>query len=123
MSGDPDIRTDEHGIPILDEALEPDALEHPPAGETGGVDLLDRAVVDHLLQDETIDALLDDLTTDLQGLVSWKMEEVMKEEVTKVVKEAVARTAPRLAQDIRAQLRLALPELLEKAVRRARGED
>ncbi|HHO68080.1 MAG TPA: hypothetical protein ENK12_03515 [Gammaproteobacteria bacterium] len=122
MSGDPDIKTDEHGIPILDEALEPDALEQPPADETGNTDLLDRAVVDHLLHDETIDALLDDLTADLQGLVSWKMEEVMKEEVAKVVKDAVARTAPQLAQDIRAQLRLALPELLENAVKRARGE-
>ncbi len=121
MNSDTDIKTDENGIPILDEAVDPAGIEAGSLSTPPEPDLLDQAVIDHLLHDRTIDALIDDLTADLQNLVSWKIEEFMKEEMQKVLKDAARRTAPQLAQDIRAQLRLALPELLEKAVRQSRG--
>ena len=116
---DPTIKTDADGIPILEDLVDPDEPESDSDAEP---DLLDQAVIAHLLKDETIDQLLDDMTADLQNLVTWKIEEFLKEEIQTVLHEAAQRSGPRLTQDIRAQLRLALPDLLTQAVRRARGE-
>lgn len=121
MSGS-DIKTDEDGIPILEDIVDPAEPESAPDAGTAEPDLLDQAVIEHLLKDESIDQLLDDMTADLQNLVTWKIEEFLKEEIHTVIHEAAQRSGPKLARDIRAQLRQALPDLLSQAVRRARGE-
>lgn len=112
---DPQIKFDTDGIPILDDVVDPDA---PEAAET----LLDEAaefddeLLDRLSDDPGINELLDDITADLQSLVTWKIEEFIKQEITQVIHEAANRAAPQLAEGIRAQLRQALPALLAEVL-------
>lgn len=115
---DPTIKTDTDGIPILEDIVDPNEVED----STPEPDLLDQAVIEHLLKDESIDQLLEDMTADLQSLITWKIEAFLKEDIQQVIHETAQRSGPKLAQDIRAQLRLALPSLLTQAIRRARGE-
>ncbi len=115
-----DIKTDQDGIPILEDIIDPE--EQDDILSTTDLDKLDRAIVRRLLKDETVDQLLDDMTDDLQSLVNWKIQEFLKEEIQTILQEAAKRSAPKLAQDIRNQLRMALPDLLIEAIRRARSE-
>jgi hypothetical protein len=51
------------------------------------------------------------------------MEELLKEQLTLLIKKAAEESAPRLAEDIRTQLQLALPGLLANLVELARDPD
>lgn len=117
---DSDIKTDADGIPILEDIVDPE--EQDDALTSAELEKLDRAIVRRLLKDETIDQLLDDMTDDLQSLVTWKIQDFLKEEIQTIIQEAAQRSAPKLAQDIRTQLRMALPDLLIEAIRRARSQ-
>lgn len=119
---DPTIKTDTDGIPILEDIVDPNEAEDSTPATASEPDLLDQAVIEHLLKDESIDQLLEDMTADLQSLVTWKIEEFLKQDIQQVIHETAQRSGPKLAQDIRAQLRQALPGLLTQAIRRARGE-
>ena len=116
-----DIEFDENGIPVLQKPVQVDEVaisqEPPPAA-----DLTDHERVVQLLEEPAIQQVLDDITEDLQKLVSWKVESLLKEEVAKLIREATENSASRLSQDIRTHLQLALPELLAKVARQARGE-
>ncbi len=119
---DPTIKTDSDGIPILEDIVDPNEPEYTTLAKPSEPDLLDQAVIEHLLKDESIDQLLDDMTADLQNLVTCKIEEFLKQNIQQVIHETAQRSGPKLAEDIRTQLRQALPCLLTQAIRRARGE-
>jgi hypothetical protein len=51
------------------------------------------------------------------------MEELLKEQLSLLIKRAAEESAPRLAADIRTQLQLALPGLLANMVELARNPD
>ena len=115
---------DDEGIPLLENPLTLEQLAAaaaPPASPAP--DLTDHEVVGRLLQNATVQSLLDDMSEDLQKLVSWKMEELLKEQITLLIKRAAEESAPRLAEDIRTQLQLALPGLLANMVELAREPD
>ncbi len=114
------LQTDADGIPILDDIVDPEAPEEWQT-VTAELDILDHAVLDQLSDDPAISQLLDDITADLQGLVTWKIEEFVKQEIQQVIHEAAHRAAPQLAESIRAQLRQALPALLAEAFSRRGG--
>ena len=116
MSSDT-LKKDHAGIPVLDNPLTLDQLAGeaaPPA--TPLPDLTDHEVVERLLRNVDVQGLLDDMSEDLQKLVSWKMEELLKEQLTLLIKQATEESAPKLAADIRTQLQLALPGLLANLV-------
>jgi hypothetical protein len=118
---DESIKIDDQGIPILDQAVDPVSLpanesvpEEEPVAEP-----LDREQIEALLKSEQVQTLLDDLTEDLQKLVTWKMESFLKEELGRLVHEAAQLSAPRLSRDIHTELELALPELLTNILRKS----
>jgi len=109
------IKLDADGIPILEHPLTAAGSDVAPIP-----DLSDPEVVAGLLRDTSIQNLLDDMSEDLQKLVSWKMEELLKDHFNLLVKQATEECAPKLADDIRTQLRLALPGLLANMAEKAR---
>ncbi|MGD2074797.1 MAG: hypothetical protein PVI91_11940 [Gammaproteobacteria bacterium] len=116
------VKTDEDGIPILEHAVTPETPDS--AKPRSGIDLGDQEQVGQLLHTEAIQTLLADLAEDLQKLVAWKVEAFLKEEMQKLIHEATERSRPKLLQEIRTQLNLALPELLVKiAHQRGRQEN
>lgn len=112
------VKTDEDGIPLLDTAVTPQQLR----GEAGAAatDLTDQVQVGQLLANEAVQVLVSDLAEDLQKLVAWKVEEVLKEELQKLIHDATERSVPRLHEEIRTHLSLALPELLARIAGQAR---
>ncbi len=106
------VRLDDEGIPILENPVDPQIPATPPAPV--GPDLTDYDLVERLLEAEGIRELVNDLTEDLRKLVSWKIEEVLKEEVTKLIHSATEQSSEKIGEDIRTQLQLALPELVTK---------
>jgi uncharacterized protein with PhoU and TrkA domain len=106
------VKTDEDGVPILEHAVPPEALD--AAEVRTGVDLQDQEQVGGLLQTEAVQTLVSDLAEDLQKLVAWKVEAFLKEEMQKLIHEATERSLSQLQKDIQNQLTLALPELLVK---------
>lgn len=118
MSAD-NRKLDADGIPVLENPLTPDDLagvvSEPPLP-----DLTDHTVVAGLLKDSAVQSLLDDMSEDLQKLVSWKMEELLKEHLMQLIRQAAEESAPKLAEDIRTQLQLALPGMLADLVELAR---
>ncbi|WP_207891886.1 hypothetical protein [Thiogranum longum] len=70
--------------------------------------------VEQLLETDNIRELVNDLTEDLRKLVCWKIEEVLKEEVIKLIHSATEQSSEKPGEDIRTQLQLALPELIAK---------
>lgn len=118
------VDQDDEGIPVLENPLSLEQLAAqaaPPAAPPP--DLTDLEVVARLLQNATVQGLLDDMSEDLQKLVSWKIEELLKEQLGLLIKQAAEESAPRLAEDIRTQLQLALPGLLANMVELARDPD
>jgi hypothetical protein len=115
-------KLDADGIPVLENPL---TLDDLAGGATAPSlpDLTDHTVVAGLLQDGDVQNLLDDMSEDLQKLVSWKMEELLKEHLMQLVRQAAEESAPKLAEDIRTQLQLALPGLLANLVELARRPD
>ncbi len=112
------VKTDEDGIPLLETAVTPQPLH---GGETAPeVDLTNQQRIAELLGNEAVQVLLSDLAEDLQKLVAWKVEAVLKEELQKLIHEATERSVPRLHEDIQTHLRLALPELLARIAEQAR---
>ena len=112
------VKTDEDGIPLLENAVTPQQLHS--AVSAPDVDLTDQEQVEGLLQDADVQELLGDLCEDLQKLVAWKIEAVLKEELEKLVHEATQRTVPRLQDDIQTHLSLALPELMARIAEQSR---
>ncbi len=113
MTETSNIQLDADGIPLLEERVtpgEPAAVEEsvpPPAYDS------DR--FRQLLQMNG-QQMLDDLTEDLQQTVLWKLESILKEEMGRVIQEAIQQSAPRIQQDLHTQLELALPDLLASLV-------
>ena len=123
MSSD-SVKKDQEGIPVLENPLSLDQLggEAAPATEPAP-DLTDHEVVARLLRNTDVQGLLDDMSEDLQKLVSWKMEELLKEQLNLLIRRAAEESAPKLAEDIRTQLQLALPGLLAHMAELARNPD
>ncbi len=115
------VNQDNEGIPVLENPLTLEQLAAPAAAPLP--DLTDLEVVAGLLQNATVQGLLDDMSEDLQKLVSWKIEELLKEQLSLLIKQAAEESAPRLAEDIRTQLQLALPGLLANMVDLARNPE
>jgi hypothetical protein len=122
MSSDT-VKKDDEGIPVLENPLELDELAAEPAAPPPQPDLTDHEVVARLLRCTDVQGLLDDMSEDLQKLVSWKMEELLKEQLVLMIRQAAEESAPRLAEDIRTQLQLALPGLLANMVELARNQE
>lgn len=122
MSSDT-VKKDDAGIPVLENPLELDALSAEAAPAAPQPDLTDHEVVARLLRNTDVQGLLDDMSEDLQKLVSWKMEELLKEQLLLLIRQAAEDSAPRLAEDIRTQLQLALPGLLANMVELARKQE
>ena len=85
----------------------------PPA------DLTDHEKIAELLDEEAIRQMLDDITDDLQKLVAWKIESLLKEEFSRLIREATEQSASKMSEDIRTHLQLALPDLLARIARLA----
>jgi hypothetical protein len=114
VSGSQPVKTDEDGIPILDELVSADGFEAPQPAEP---DVLEPERLGQLLQTEPYRTLLGDLSEDLHKLVAWKVEELLKEEMQELIHEASQRALERVQSEIHTQLTLALPDLLAKIVR------
>lgn len=118
------INPDDEDIPVLENPLTLEQLATETAPPQPPLpDLTDHELVGRLLQNTTVQSLLDDMSEDLQKLVSWKMEELLKEQLNLLIRQAAEESAPRLAEDIRTQLQLALPGLLANMVELAREPD
>jgi len=112
------IKLDENGIPVLQNAVsadEPSSDAGPPPA-----DLTDHEQIGELLREETIQQLLNDITEDLQKLAAWKFESLLKEEFSRLIREATEQSASKMSEDIRTHLQLALPDLLARIVKQAR---
>lgn len=116
------VDPDDQRIPVLENPLTLEQVEAAPP-EPPLPDLTDHEIVGRLLENATVQSLLDDMSEDLQKLVSWKMEELLKEQLSLLIKRAAEESAPKLAADIRTQLQLALPGLLANMVELARNPD
>jgi|GEM_PF-1377077 len=111
------VKLDDDGIPILDN---PVTLEQLAAAATPPLpDFSDHEVVAELLHDTSVQDLLDDMSEDLQKLVAWKIEELLKEQINRLITQATEECAPKLVEDIRTQLQLALPGLLANMIEQA----
>jgi hypothetical protein len=119
MDSDP-IKLDDNGVPVLEHAVSLDELASKPAAPRA--DLTDQDLINHLLEDEAVRQILDDITEDLQKMVAWKIETFLKEEITRLIQDATAQSAPKLAQEIRTQLQLALPGLIAKLAEQSKGQ-
>ncbi|VAW78130.1 hypothetical protein MNBD_GAMMA15-1018 [hydrothermal vent metagenome] len=106
------LKLDDEGIPILEHPVDLNAFSDQPL--VTGPDLTDHEIVEQLLGKDRISELINDLTDDLQKMVSWKIEEVLKEELAKLIHDATEQSSAKLSEDIRTQLQLALPELVVK---------
>ncbi len=109
------IKLDDNGVPILENPIDPGMLVNPPP--SAGPDLSNLDTIEQLLEADGIRELVNDLTEDLQQLVSWKIEAVLKEELAKLIHSATEQRSEKLSEDIRTQLQLALPELVAKIAR------
>jgi len=120
MDSDP-IKLDDKGIPVLENAvtLDDELVGEPVAPRA---DLTDHELIVHLLEDETVQHILDDITEDLQKMVAWKIETILKEQITQLIKDATEQSAPKLAEDIRTQLQLALPGLIAELAEQSKRQ-
>jgi len=114
------VKLDKDGIPVLENPVDPDSLKTPPSPVP---DLTDHEIVGRLLKNTDVQQLLDDMSEDLQKLVSWKIESLVQEQVGQLVKQIVETNAPKLAEDISTQLQLALPGLLAQLVEHSANLD
>jgi uncharacterized membrane-anchored protein YjiN (DUF445 family) len=115
------VKLDDDGIPVLENPVTLDALP-AQAGEPLP-DLTDHEVVARLLQNIDVQHLLDDMAEDLQKLVAWKIESLVKDQVTQLIQRAIEESGPKLAEDIHTQLQLALPGLLANLVEQAKASE
>jgi hypothetical protein len=125
MSSDT-VKVDADGIPVLENPVALDDLPTQTEESTPQQaipDLTDDEVVARLLQDADVQSLLDDMSEDLQKLVSWKIESLVKDQVTQLIQQAIEDSAPKLAEDIHTQLQLAIPGLLANLAEKARSSD
>ncbi len=123
MSSDT-IKLDADGIPVLENPVSPGALTTPaeaPRAEEPLPDLTDHEVVAQLLQNEDVQNLIGDMSEDLQKLVAWKIESLVKEQVVQLIQQAIEESATKLAEDIHTQLQLAMPGLLANLVEQAKS--
>jgi hypothetical protein len=120
------VKLGDDGVPVLENPVTLDELpaqtEEPPPGESLP-DLTDDEVVARLLQDVDVQDLLNDMSEDLQKLVAWKIESLVKDQVTQLIQQAIEESGPKLAEDIHTQLQLALPGLLANLVEKAKASE
>lgn len=102
MTSDSGIRTDENGIPLLEDCIDPD----DPGALSGDTPAP---------QADRLDAL----GAELEQLARQQIEQWLQP----AIQQALSEVAPRLAQDLGERLRQALPALLQEATRRARADD
>ncbi len=115
------VKLDDDGIPVLENPVTPEqpaATASPPLP-----DFADPEVVAELLRATSVQDLLDDMSEDLQKLVAWKFEELLKEQINLLITQATEEVAPKLVEDIRTQLQLALPGLLANVIEQARSQE
>lgn len=105
------IKIDADGIPVLEDIVT-QKEDVAAQGRPPPLDLSDSELIQRLLQTPSVQQALDDVTEDLQKMMAWKLESFLKEELNKLVRDAIQESGPRLSQDIRTQLELALPDLL-----------
>ncbi len=117
------VELDDEGVPMLQNPLSLESLQTPTAESAPMPDLTDHEVVARLLQYSEVQDLLDDMSEDLQKLVSWKIETLLKEQIGRLIKEATEESASMMAGDIRTQLQLALPGLLANLVEHAKDSE
>ena len=117
------VKLDDDGIPVLENPVSLETLHAPTPPSIPVPDLTDHEVVARLLQNSEVQHLIDDMSDDLQKLVSWKIEALLKDQIGRFIKEATEESASRMAEDIRTQLQLALPGLLANLVEHARNPD
>lgn len=139
MSNDP-LNPDDDTIPVLenplsldeletaDELETPDELKTPgeqptPEAATRLLEAPNQALLAALLQTPAVQDRLNELSQDLQKLVSAKLQALLEEQLPRLIKQATEESAPRLAEDIRTQMQQALPGLLSQLVRRAQPLD
>jgi hypothetical protein len=120
------VKLDDEGVPVLEN---PVTLEELPvqaeasSSATPLPDLTDDEVVARLLQNADVQDLLDDMSEDLQKLVSWKIESLVKDQITQLIQQAIEESASKLTEDIHTQLQLAIPGLLANLVEKAKSSD
>ncbi|VAW76925.1 hypothetical protein MNBD_GAMMA13-637 [hydrothermal vent metagenome] len=117
------VKLDDEGVPMLQNPVSLETLQTSNAESTPMPDLTDHEVVAKLLQYSEVQDLLDDISEDLQNLVSWKIESLLKEQIGRLIKEATEESAFKMAGDIRTQLQLALPDLLANLIKQAKEPD
>jgi len=122
MSSDT-VKVDADGVPVLENPVALDDLPTQAEVSAPIPDLTDDEVVARLLQDADVQSLLDDMSEDLQKLVAWKIESLVKDQVTQLIQQAIEDSAPKLAEDIHTQLQLAIPGLLANLAEKARSAD
>jgi hypothetical protein len=111
------IKLDENGVPVLQNVVTADGLVD--ARQPAPADLTDHERIAELLCEEVIEQMLDDITEDLQKLVAWKIESLLKEEFSRLIREATEQSASKMSEDIRTHLQLALPDLLARIAKQA----
>jgi hypothetical protein len=114
------INIGDDGIPVLEARV--DSGETDVDQQSIATAPQDSEQLRHRLQTDARQ-MLDDLTEDLQQTVLWKLEAILKDEMGKVIHEAIRESAPRIQQDLNTQLELALPDLLASLLEKNTPED
>ena len=110
------IQLDDDGIPILDQVAGiEDITEAASSMENARVEQNEAL---ETLTEEQIQTEIDNLAEDLQSMMSWRIKELLKEELGTLITQATEKSAPKIAEEIHAQLQLAIPELLARAGRK-----
>jgi len=117
------IKLDDDGIPLLETPLTLEQLKTGPITAPLPDLSNDEAITELLRADSSVQALLDALSEDMQKLVAWKVEALLKEQLDLLIANATGEWTSKLVEDIRTQLQLALPGLLANMVEQARRSD
>ncbi|MDT8388204.1 MAG: hypothetical protein RQ736_11870 [Thiogranum sp.] len=113
------IKLDDNGVPLLETPVDPTRLPNAAQTPEGPAVLpADQQRIDALLQMPSVQQLLNELAEDLQKSITLNVEAILKEEISHLVHQAGERAAPKIAKDIQAHLKLAVPELLANIARR-----
>jgi hypothetical protein len=95
-----EILLDEDGVPLLRDLATTRDRDRAPNGETITPAL-----------SEAIRSTLDDIASDMQSEISWKIESLLEQTVKAAVHDAIQQGSPQILESVRNQLHLALPEL------------
>lgn len=116
------VTMDNDGVPLLDDKV---LLND----DNSGIDqdmYPDNAVPtlsNTLLDDESINRQLDDLARELQSEISWKIEGMLENLLSKALHDVIERSTPEIIESVRNQLNAALPLLIAAADKHDSGPD